>query len=130
MTAGKKMAEFVGEKNGEEGQGKRKAADERRGVRVQEFEGLDEFVPGDGLMFGIGDGEMRARDEASTKREEKEQDGEEQGFTRRVIGNGGVVEIGGWADAPTLVDWKRRSCSFWKRAAHERGRGSRKMNTL
>ena len=99
-------------------------------MRVQEFEGLDEFIPGDGLMFGIGDGEMRAGDEASTERCEKEYAGEEQSLTRRMIGNGGVVGIGGWAEAPILCDGKRRSCAFGERAAHERGRRSTKMNTL
>ena len=68
MTASEKMAEFVGEKNGHQREGKGKASGERRGMRVQEFEGLDEFIPGDGLLFGIGDGEMSAGDEASTER--------------------------------------------------------------
>jgi hypothetical protein len=41
-------------------------------MRVKEFEGLDEFIPGDGLLLGIGDGEMRAGDEAGTEGNEKE----------------------------------------------------------
>jgi len=130
MATGKKMAEFVGEENGHQGQGKGQAGDERGRTRVQELEGRDELIPGDGLVMGIGDGEMRARDEASAEREEKEHAGEEQSLAGRMIGNGGVGGRAGRNEAPIQVDRERGGCAFWERVAHEGGRRSTKMDTL
>jgi hypothetical protein len=71
VTAGEEMAEFVSEQNGQEGQSEGESGGQGERVAIDEREGVNEFVPGDGFVVGVGDGEMRAGHEAGAKREEK-----------------------------------------------------------
>ena len=65
VAAGEEMAEFVGEKNGQQSDGKGKASQEGGGIFVEESKSAEEFVEGGGLVVGVGDGELRARCQAS-----------------------------------------------------------------
>ena len=69
VAAGEEMAEFVGQKNGEQGEGEGEASGEARGMLVEEFEGADKFVEGDGFILRVGDGELSAGNEAGAERE-------------------------------------------------------------
>ena len=69
MAAGEEMAELVSEENGEQGEGEREAGGEGGGMFVKKSEGVEEFVEGDGLVVGVGDGELRAGDETGAKGE-------------------------------------------------------------
>jgi len=69
VAAGKEMAELVGEKNGEQGESKRQAGGETERVFVEEREGPEEFVEGEGFVAGVSDGELCAGDEAGAERE-------------------------------------------------------------
>ena len=71
VAAGEKMAEFVSEQNGQERQRERQSGGEGERVAIDEREGANEFVPGDGFVVGVGDGEVRAGHEAGAKRQEK-----------------------------------------------------------
>ena len=71
VAAGEKMAEFVGEQDGQERQGEGESGGEGERLAIDEREGMNEFVPGDGFVVGVGDGEMSAGDEAGAKRQEK-----------------------------------------------------------
>ena len=96
MAAGEEMAEFVGEKNGEQSEGEGEAGGEAGGMLVEKFEGANEFVEGDGLIVGVGDGELRAGDEAGAKSEEEENAGEDEQFLADGRGGTGtVIGIGG-----------------------------------
>ena len=76
VTAGKIMAELVGEKNGEQGESKGQAGGETERVFVKKSKRAEEFVEGEGLVLSIRCGELCARDEAGAEREE-EQDASE-----------------------------------------------------
>ena len=65
MAAGEEVAEFVGEKNGEQRECEGQAGGESQRVAIRQREGADEIVPGNGLVVGIGHREVRAGDEAS-----------------------------------------------------------------
>ena len=68
----------MGKENGEESGRKGQASQESGRIFVKEGEGADKFVPGNCLVAGVGDGEMSARHEASAKRQEKKDDGEDE----------------------------------------------------
>src|SRR5216684_8502473 len=72
VAAGKEMAEFVGEKNGEQGESKRQARGEAKRVFVKESERTEKFVEGEGLVLSIGSGELCAGDEAGAEGEEEQ----------------------------------------------------------
>jgi len=76
-AAGEEMAEFVGEKNGEESKREGQAGEQRRRIFVEEREGADEFVNGGGLLVGVRGGELGAGHEASGERAEKQRDSEQ-----------------------------------------------------
>jgi hypothetical protein len=76
MAASEKMAELVSKENGEECERERQAGGERGWVFVEKSEGVEEFVKGDSLVVGVGDGELSAGDEAGAKSEEKQEAGE------------------------------------------------------
>lgn len=71
MAAGEEMAEFMSEENGEQSESEGQAGGESGGVFVKKSEGVEEFVEGDGLIVGVGDGKLSAGDEAGAKSEEK-----------------------------------------------------------
>ena len=73
-------------------------------MAINEREGANEFVPGDGFVVGVGDGEMRAGDKAGAKGEEKEQTSEQQGSCRRPAGDADRVGMPGSVGAPV---WRR-----------------------
>src|SRR5260370_18178213 len=71
MAAGEKMAEFMREQNGEQGEGKRKARREGCGMFVEEGEVVDKLVERHGLIVRIRDRKVSAGDEASAKSKKK-----------------------------------------------------------
>src|SRR5260370_36157945 len=60
MAAGEKMAEFMREQNGEQGESKRKARREGCGRFAEEGEGAENLVERNGLLAGRREGEVRA----------------------------------------------------------------------
>jgi hypothetical protein len=84
VAAGEEVAQFVGEKNGQQSGGEGQADKESGGVFVEESEGAEEFVERGGLMVGIGDGELGAGGQTSTESEEEQRYGEDKGFEGRA----------------------------------------------
>ncbi len=112
VAAGEEMAEFVGEKNGQQSDGKGKAGQESDRIFVKESEGAEEFVERGGLIVGVSDGELRARGEAGAEREKKEDDGEDKRFEGRTRENRNV-KLGARGDvAPIDGGWKRVHCGI------------------
>ena len=72
MAAGEKVAQFMGEKNGEQGEGKGNTSGEARRMFVEKREGVDKIVIGSRLIVCVGDCELRAGDEAGAKSEEEQ----------------------------------------------------------
>lgn len=119
MTAGEDMAEFVGEKNGEQGECERQAGGEGRGVLVKQREGFDKLVQGNGLVLRIGDGELGAGDKASAKSEEEKNAREIKGLERRGRRCSHIAWLKKRHGAPIQVDWNGRRWIFWERVSHE-----------
>jgi hypothetical protein len=86
---------------------------------VEEFEGADKFVEGDGFVLGVSDGELRAGDEASTEREKKKNASEEQGFWRRTRRDVSVLELLRWDGAPVEAEGNGGRRIFWEWSGHE-----------
>jgi len=80
MAAGEEVAEFVSEKNGEQREGEGQTGGESQRVAIRQREGADEFVPGNGLVVGVGHGEVRAGHQTRAQREEEERAGQEKRF--------------------------------------------------
>jgi hypothetical protein len=78
VAAGKEMAEFVGEENGQQGGGEGQAGEKGRGIFVEKSEGAQEFVERSCLIVGVGEGELGACGQAGPKREEKERYGKNE----------------------------------------------------
>ncbi len=72
IAAGKEMTEFVCEENGEESKSERQASGEAERVFVKEGERAEKLVGGEGFVPCVGIRELRASQEASTKREQEE----------------------------------------------------------
>jgi hypothetical protein len=87
VAAGEKMAEFMGEKNGQEGGGEGQTGEKSGGILVEESESAEKFVERSGLIVGVGDGELCASSEAGAECEEKERDGEDERFEGRAREN-------------------------------------------
>jgi len=75
------MAEFMGQKNREEGDGKREAGQQRSRMPVGYPEHLEKGVEGGGLIVAVGRCEMRTGDQRSEKCEKKKGDGEKERFS-------------------------------------------------
>ena len=60
-------------------------------MAIDQREGVKEGVPGDGLIVGVGEGEMRASDEAGAESEEEEGASKKEGFCGWTIGKGSEV---------------------------------------
>jgi hypothetical protein len=58
MTAGKEMAELMGEQNREQSEGEGQTGGESRGVFVKESEGVEKLVERNSLILSVGDGEL------------------------------------------------------------------------
>jgi hypothetical protein len=119
MAAGEEMAEFVGQENGEQCEGEGEAGGEARGMLVEEFEGAHKFVEGDGLVLRVGDGELRAGDEAGAEREEEENACEEQGLWGRARRDVCVLELLRRDGAPIEVERNGGRRIFWEWSGHE-----------
>jgi len=84
VTAGEEMSKFVSEEDGKKSEREGQSGGERGGLAIDESESADEFVPGDGLVVGVGGGEMRSGYETSAKCQKKEGAGDEERFARGV----------------------------------------------
>ena len=71
MTAGEEMAEFMGEQNGEQGEGEGQAGSEGRRVFVKESEGVEKLVERNSLVLRVSDGKLSAGDQAGAKSKKK-----------------------------------------------------------
>ena len=78
MAASEVMTEFVCEKDGQERESERQSSEERGRVFVKERKIVDEFVEGDRLVLGVGNGKLSSSDKASAKREKKQGASEEE----------------------------------------------------
>ena len=118
VAASEKMAEFMGEQNGEKSKGERESGGEAERVFVKKSERAEKFVGGEGLVLRVGGGELRAGDEAGAKREEKEDASQEQHLFGRTVGDWSVADTVGRSGAPIDVGrdgWRR---IFWQRWGH------------
>ena len=59
------------------------------------------------MLVGVGGGELGARGQAGAEREEKERNGEDEGFERRTTENGDIELCRRGKSAPIAGDWKR-----------------------
>lgn len=118
VAASEKMAEFVGEKNGEQGEGEGQASSESGGMLVEKLEGANIFIERRSLIVSVGDGKLRAGGEASAESKEEQNACDDEHLARRA-GDGGVVEIGGGSGAPIDVDGNGAARVFWGRWVHE-----------
>jgi hypothetical protein len=71
MAAGEEVAEFVCEKDGKQSEGEGQTCGKAGRMFVEQREGTEQFVKGDGLIPGVSDGELSAGHEASAKSEKK-----------------------------------------------------------
>ena len=71
IAAGKEMAELVGEKNGKQSKSKWQACGEAERIFVKKSETAQKFVEREGLILGIGGGELSSGDEAGAEGEEE-----------------------------------------------------------
>ena len=106
------VAEFVRQQYGQKCQGKRQAGSQRERLAIEQGESADEFVPRNGLVLRVGCGEVRAGDETSTERQEKQRTGNKKGSQGRMPRNLSVVrrERGG---AP-IDGLRRKEGALWK----------------
>jgi len=84
VTAREIVAELMGEKNCKQGQSKREALDESGGVFIEKRKSASEFFSRRRLVLRVGASKMRACGKASAKRQQKQQNGEEQGLLWRA----------------------------------------------
>ena len=84
MAAGKVMAEFVGQKNHQEREGKRKSGNEAGGMFVEKAEGAEKLVKRSGIVLRVGRRELRAGHEAGAQGQKKKEASEDERFDRRT----------------------------------------------
>jgi hypothetical protein len=77
VAAGEKMAELVGEKNGEQSESKGQACGEAERVLVKKSKRAEKFVEGEGFVPSVGGGELCAGDEASAEGEDEQEASED-----------------------------------------------------
>src|SRR6266403_1488126 len=118
VTAGEEMAEFMGEENKEKSKCERETGGEAEGVLVKESKGAEKFIGGEGLVLGIGGGELRAGDEAGAESEEEEDAGEEQHFSGRTVRSRNVADAIGRGGAPIDVGREGRRRIYWEGWGH------------
>ena len=121
MAAGKKMAEFVRQKNEEESEREGEAAQEGGRMAIEERQGANKFIDRDGLVLVIGNGKLSAGGETGTEGKQKEHNGEKE-------------SLQGWTPAnESGIGFRRRErrpvksrgrCIFWGRVGHEKFSGA------
>jgi hypothetical protein len=107
----------VREQYSQKGQGKRQASSQRERLAIEQGESADEFVPRNGLVLCVGRGEVRAGDETSTERQEKQRTGKEKSSQGRMLRNLNVVR-GEGCGAP-IEGLRRNDGALWNRIGHE-----------
>lgn len=117
-AAGKEMAEFVGEKDGEQRECERQAGEKRGGIFVEQRQGTEKLVNGSGLLVGVGEGKLRAGDKARGERAEKQRDREQQRTERRVREDGSVKLGSRWERAPVDGGYGVEN-GVWRVRAHK-----------
>jgi hypothetical protein len=105
VAARKEVAEFVGQKNGEEREGEGEAREESGGMLVEKFVGADELVDRGSLILGIGVGELSAGYEAGAKREQEQDDCDDESSGRRARRYRKVLGLEEGRGTPVNVDW-------------------------
>lgn len=113
MATGEKVSQFMGEKNGEQREGKGDASGEACGMFVEKREGVDEIVIGSSLIIRVGDRELRAGYKAGAKSKQEQDTGEGERFRGRPAWNGNVLPFTGRSGAPIDVDWDGGRKVFW-----------------
>lgn len=129
MAASEKVAQLMGEKNGEQGESKRNAGDEASRVFVEKREGVDKFVEGSCLIISVGDGELCAGGEAGTKSEKKQDGCDDQHLGRWAAGNRSVAKIAERHGAPIDVDRNGWLGILWEWWGHEIFRAANSVRT-
>ena len=119
LAAGKKMAQLVGQQNPKQSGGKRKAREEARGVLVEKREGADKLVKGDRLIVRVSDRKLRARDEATAKRQEEKYAGKDQRLRGGRRRNPRVIPLAREVVAPIDGGRYRRGRILWQWGSHE-----------
>jgi hypothetical protein len=122
MAAGKKVAQLMREKNGEQGKGKRNACGEARRVLVEKREGVDKFVIRSRLIICVSDRELSTGDQAGAKSKQKQDACKDERSCGRAAGNRGVLEFVNRHGAPIDVDWDGWRKVFWGWRGHEKFR--------
>ena len=87
MTAGKEMAELMGEQDGEQSEGERQAGGKSWWVFVKKGEGVEKLIERNGLILRVGESELSAGNQAGAKSEEKKNTGKIKRFKRRARRN-------------------------------------------
>ena len=105
VAAGEEVAEFVGEKNGEQREGEGEAGEESGRMLVEKFVGVDKLVERGGLILGIRIGELSARREAGAKREQEQDAGEQESSGWRTRRNSKVWRPEEGFGAPIHMNW-------------------------
>ena len=103
VAASEEMAEFVGEKNGQESGREGETGEKTCGIFVEESEGAEKIVERHGLIVSIGGSELSTCGEAGAKRQEKERYGEDKRPEGRAGENRNVKLCGGRKSAPIHV---------------------------
>lgn len=107
VAAGEKMAELMGQENGQESGREGQAGEKGYGIFVEQRESAEEFVERDSLIVSVGGGELRAGGETGAQSKEKEPNGEEERFEGRTRKDRDIILDGRWKSAPIRLCWKR-----------------------
>ena len=89
MAAGEPVAQFMREKNREQGQGKGQAVAKREGVHEDQLKGAHELIHGESLIQGIRGGELGAGRKREDERGDEKGPGQEELLERRMLRRGG-----------------------------------------
>jgi hypothetical protein len=121
MSASEKMRQLVGEQDRQQGQRKRQPGDQRGRLAVQERERVKEFVEGKRLAVGVGNGKLRASDQASAQRQQEQPESNEKRPQRRVWRNRPIVSRECRLGAPIEGWGGNGGGAIWERVGHGSG---------
>ena len=79
VAASEKVPQLMREKDSHQSEGERKSSGESPRIFVKQRERPQQFVDRHSLIVSISDRELRARDQASAEREQKQSHCEDQG---------------------------------------------------